>query len=342
MLRKKFWNKIIFLSILSGSSSIVVFYSFIKLLHPIPFTEKYEFSIVYTISSFAFIFSFYNLFKSLYRLVIFFKWLREMDIEKEIPRAILSVKDDLRETAILLLNKMKEQKDLVKEKTLLEESKTTFLSRISHEFLSPVAVIKGYANLLIKREDDLKKLDYIEKILKSTTHLETLISDLISSSKFSAYTHTYNFDHIDIQELLFDVYEEFLPIAQEKGLNFVLRLPEYPSVVIADPQALKTAVTNLVSNAIKYTREGKIILEGKKEGSSIKISVTDTGPGISQEEIKLIFKPYYQGKISRTKEVGMGLGLSIVKDIIEAHGSKIEVKSELGKGSTFYFYLKLV
>lgn len=237
---------------------------------------------------------------------------------------------------------MKEQKNLVKEKTLLEESKTTFLSRISHEFLSPVAVIKGYANLLIKREDDLKKLDYIEKILKSTTHLETLISDLISSSKFSAYTHTYNFDHIDIQELLFDVYEEFLPIAQEKGLNFVLRLPEYPSVVIADPQALKTAVTNLVSNAIKYTREGKIILEGKKEGSSIKISVTDTGPGISQEEIKLIFKPYYQGKISRTKEVGMGLGLSIVKDIIEAHGSKIEFKSELGKGSTFYFYLKLV
>ncbi|GEM_PF-4468714 len=296
----------------------------------------------FTVSFFFYLFFSYLIYLELKRFFSFLKWILELDYEREIPKSVLEKKDDLRDFILKFKDKLKEEERLIREKKILEEYRASFLSRITHELLSPVSVMKGYITLLMKQEKDVKKLDYIEKVLRSVTRLESMINNFVTSAREGYYPKAFEFKVFDFTELLFEVYEEYLPIAQEKSINFVMKLPPFPNTVIGDPEALKSAISNLVNNALKFTNAGgRVSIEAVKENGRIKFMVRDTGPGIRKEEIPLIFRPYFQGKHSRTKSGGMGLGLTIAKEIVEAHGSELYVDSEPGKGTTFYFYLPL-
>ncbi|MEN3045592.1 MAG: HAMP domain-containing sensor histidine kinase [Candidatus Hydrothermales bacterium] len=265
-----------------------------------------------------------------------------MDHEKEIPAIVLKKDDDIKQFAVEFRDKLADMSRLLKEKKILEEYRLSFLSKITHEIFSPLSIIKGYVNLLLKNENDFKKLDYLEKVLRAVSRLEVLVNKFVSATKGGIYQSSLEFKIFDLSELIFEIYEENLATAQEKEINFTVNIPTFPSTVIGDPEALRTAITNLVINALNFTGAGgRVSIEMERIDNRIKISVVDTGPGISREELPYIFKPYFQGKNARTKKTGMGLGLAIAKEIIEAHGSEIFVESELGKGSRFYFFLPL-
>ncbi|MEN3044848.1 MAG: HAMP domain-containing sensor histidine kinase [Candidatus Hydrothermales bacterium] len=265
-----------------------------------------------------------------------------MDYERDIPDIVLKKNDDLKRFIIEFRDKLAEETKLLREKKILEEYRLSFLSKITHEIFTPISVIKGYINLLLKKESDFKKLDYIEKVLRAVSRLEALINKFVSAAKGGIYPTSFEFKIFDISELIFEIYEENLATAHEKGINFTMNIPPFPSTVVGDPEALKTAITNLVVNALNFTEAGgKVSIETEKIDNKIKISVVDTGSGISKEELPYIFKPYFQGREARTKKTGMGLGLAITKEIIEAHGSEVCVESEPGKGSKFYFLLPL-
>ncbi len=284
----------------------------------------------------------YLIYLELKRIILFLKWISEFDYERELPQPVLKKKDEILDLILKFKDKLKEEERLLREKRILEEYRSSFLSRITHEFLSPISVIKGYLTLLIKEEMDFKKLDYIEKVLRNVTRLEFLINSFVVSSREGFYPREFEFKVFDFSELIFEIYESYLPIAQNKNINLVIKLPPFPNTVIGDLEALKSAISNLVDNAIKFTdSKGKVTIEAIKEDNNIKFMVKDTGIGIKKEEIPFIFKPYFQSKYARTKKAGFGLGLTIAKEIVEAHGSELYVESEPGKGTTFYFYLPL-
>ncbi len=284
----------------------------------------------------------YFIYEEIKRFSLFLNWILKCDYEEKISDVILKKNDDLKEFILKFKERLSGESRLLREKEILEEYRASFLSRISHELLSPLSVIKGYINLLSKKEDDLKKLDYIEKIIRSVSRLEIMINNFVVSTREGLYPAVYEFKIFDLTELLFEIYEENLPLAQERNINFVLKMPPFPNIVIGDPGALKSGITNILNNALKFTTPGgEVIIEAERENNKMKVSIIDTGPGISKEELPYIFKPYFQGKEARTKKLGMGLGLSIAKEIIEAHGSEIYVESEPGKGSKFYFYLQI-
>jgi len=330
-LKSKFIRRFSLLLVLCFTSAVLSVYFLI-------FKAYFNF----VLSFFLFLFFFYLIYLELKRLFSFIDWIFNLDYKKEIPKSLLEKEDDLKEFILKLRDKFKEEEKLIEEKKILEEYRTSFLSRITHELLSPISVMKGYLALLRMGEEDIKKLDYIEKVLRSVARLESMINSFVVSTREGYYPKSFEFKIFDFTELIFEIYEEYLPIAQGKGINFVIKLPPFPNTVIGDPEALRSAISNLVSNALKFTSSGgKVSMESVKEDGKIKFIIRDTGPGIRKEEIPFIFRPYFQGKSSRTKSGGMGLGLTIAKEIIEAHGSEIYVDSEPGKGTAFYFYLPL-
>ncbi len=302
----------------------------------------YEHYYFFMASFLVYLFIILFIYIELKRFKNFLEWIIGFNYEKPLPENVMKKNDDIKEFLISFRDKLIEERRIIKEKTALEEYRLSFLSRISHELLSPISIMKGYITLLSKKEKDVKKLDYIEKIMRSVSRLESMINNFIVSAREGFYPRAYDFKVFDFTELIFDIYEEYLPIAQERNINYIMRLPPFPNTVIGDPEALKSAISNLVNNALKYTPQGgEVVMEAVKENGKIKFMVKDTGPGIKKEELNLIFRPYFQGKSSRTKKGGMGLGLTIAKEIIEAHGSQLYVNSETGKGTCFYFYLPL-
>lgn len=329
--KKNFVVRISLISFIEFALAVISVFSIIQ--------EHYY---IFLISFPFYLFFGYLIYLEIKRFSLFLNWILKCDYEEKIPDSILKKNDDLKEFILKFKDRLFEESKLLREKKILEEYRVSFLSRISHELLSPVSIIKGYINLLSNRENDIKKLDYIEKIIRSVIHLETMINNFIVSTREGLYTGVYEFKIFDLTELLFEIYEENLPLAHERNINFILKIPPFPNVVIGDPEALKSGIINILNNALKFTEPGgKVIIEAERENNKMKVSVIDNGPGISKEELPYIFKPYFQGKIARTKKVGMGVGLSIAKEIIEAHGSEIYVESEPGKGSKFYFYLQM-
>lgn len=331
VLRKRFIVRISLIFFIEFVSAVISMFSIIQ-----------GYYYIFSISFSVYLFFAYLIYLEIKRFSLFLNWILKCDYEEKIPDLILKRDDDLKEFIISFKGRLSEEARLIREKKVLEEYRTSFLSRISHEILSPVSVIKGYINLLSKKENDIKKLDYIEKIVRSVSRLETMINNFIVSAREGLYPTSFEFKIFDLTELLFEIYEENLPIAHERNINFVLKMPPFPNTVIGDPEALKSGITNILNNAFKFTNPGgKVSIEAEKVDTKIKVSIIDTGPGISKDELPYIFRPYFQGKYSRTKKLGMGLGLSIAKEIIEAHGSEIYVDSEPGKGSKFYFYLQM-
>ncbi|MGQ9675120.1 MAG: PAS domain S-box protein [Chloroflexota bacterium] len=217
-----------------------------------------------------------------------------------------------------------------------------YVSLISHDLRNPLTVVAGQAeylrNALIKRDLD-REAKSAESIFKSAQRMNTMIQDLVESARLEAGAQPMHRQPIDLASLVFDLVERVGTMKEQLRIR-VERLARLPKVA-ADPGHIERAVANLVSNALKYSPPTSpvIVRVGRTDDEAI-VSVTDYGVGIPAEDIPHLFERFYRAKTGR-EAAGLGLGLYITRLIVEAHGGRIWVESQVGKGSTFYFTLPL-
>ncbi len=222
-----------------------------------------------------------------------------------------------------------------------EELKSTFISVISHELKTPVSLIKGYAGTL-RRQDanwDQETLSESLKVIEEESdRLNTLIDNLLDASRLQAGALPFNLAPVDLKELAQDVAAKFQP--QTDVHDIVVDMPDLPPVQ-GDKSRLEQVLDNLLTNAIKYSPEGGAIrISGHTRPNQVILSVSDEGIGIAPAEQTQIFGPFYRIDDALTRRTqGTGLGLYLVKAVIEAHDGQVWVESEPGQGATFSFSL---
>ncbi len=213
--------------------------------------------------------------------------------------------------------------------------KADFTSNVSHELKTPLTVIKSYAKLL-EREDleEESRVKYAKAVQGAALRLNDLITNILRLNKLENQEIQPELERFDLGELLAETALTFEEKMEEKGLHFACDLAE-DLEVYASKSYLEIVVSNLLSNAVKFTNEGGMVaLSLKKEGARAIISVSDSGCGIPAEVGGRIFEKFYQADTSHAKE-GNGLGLALVKKVVEVLGGEISVHSEVGKGSRF-------
>ncbi len=229
--------------------------------------------------------------------------------------------------------------------TELSELKANFIANISHELRTPLVPLKGFADLLLN--GSLGQLtagqsEAVETIQRSANRLEGLINALIQFASSVKGRLIINATPISLPDLVPALWDYFEPRATEKLLSLRHTLPDDLPLVYADAEKIHWVLYQLLDNAIKFTPEGgEVVLSAEARPASLRLSVADTGPGIAPERLGQIFQPFAQAVDKPETVDGTGLGLALVKRIVEAHDSRVEVDSRPNAGSTFSFELPL-
>jgi heavy metal sensor kinase len=218
-----------------------------------------------------------------------------------------------------------------------------FTSDASHELRTPLAVIEAESTLALQKERPSG--DYqqsLETISQESRQMSSLIDQLLTLARADAGKEQWNFTELNLGKLITNLSTDVEVLCQEKGLSFQLGQTQ-DLVVKGDEARLRELFMNLLDNAIRYTpAPGTVSVSLRREGQMAVVAITDTGIGIPAEDIPFIFERFYRvGKSRSRAEGGSGLGLAICKHIVEAHGGKIEVESQVGAGSTFSVWLPL-
>jgi len=229
------------------------------------------------------------------------------------------------------------------------KAKSEFLANMSHEIRTPMNGILGMAELLANTEVTNRQRDFINVISNSASSLMTIINDILDFSKIEAGALKLDPMPFDLKAAVSDVVSLLSKSAQEKGIELIIDYPpNLPSRFIGDSGRVRQILTNLVGNAIKFTKEGHVAIFVKIESAQnnhacVTLDITDTGIGIPSDKLEHIFDKFTQADGSTTRVYGgTGLGLSITKRISEMMGGQIRLKSELGKGSTFTSEIQLI
>jgi len=231
----------------------------------------------------------------------------------------------------------------------LDEMKDNFLSMVSHDLRTPMTSIKGYAKLLIEKinqYDEDRQLKYLNIIIKESDRLTRLINNLLDLQRFEAGKTKFPLENVELNGVISESMEAFGSAADDKRILLEKSGPEGAVTVYANRDRLLQVMANYLSNAIKFNHEGgriRISLERIKAdaGEEVKVTVTDTGPGIPKDQQSRLFSKFQQvEEMARTKGQGSGLGLALVREIVEFMQGRVGLESEVGKGSSFYFILK--
>ena len=251
------------------------------------------------------------------------------DFSVYVPTIHTADRLDYLDVMILDFNKM------VEELGSVETLKTDFVSNVSHEMKTPIAVIKNYAELLqMKNASDGEKAEYARNIEEAAGHLSALISNILKLNKLENQRIDPEIESYDLCGQLEECILQYEELWDEKELELEVDMEE-KAVIQADPSLMELVWNNLLSNAIKFTEQGgKVTVRQATEAEYVEVSVSDTGCGMSKESIRHIFDKFYQGDTSHSKE-GNGLGLALVKRILVLMNGDIQVVSQEGKGSTF-------
>lgn len=231
----------------------------------------------------------------------------------------------------------------------LAETKSNFLSTMSHELRTPLNSVIGIAGLLISDNANSKQKEQLDVLKFSAEGLLTLINDILDINKLESGKFELENAPFDLERLLNGIVQGMMFKVEEKKLKLNLQIdPQIKGKrFFGDSARLSQVIYNLVGNAIKFTEHGQVMLQAevltRENGTyTVCFKVTDSGIGISEAQQKLVFEPFKQAAASTTRKFGgTGLGLSIVKQLVEKFGSEIKLKSELGRGSVFYFELQL-
>ena len=236
----------------------------------------------------------------------------------------------------------------VREMREADRLKSQFLANMSHELRTPLNSIIGFSRVILKGIDgpisELQQQDLLA-IHNSGQHLLGLINDILDLSRIEAGKMELTFDEVHLPELITSVMSTAVGLVKDKAIQLQREIPADLPTVRADAMRVRQVLLNLLSNASKFTDEGTItvstmLAENPSGHAEIIIKVTDTGPGISKEDQKKLFQPFSQVDASATRKTGgSGLGLSISNHLVQLHGGRMGVESEVGEGSTFYFSL---
>lgn len=239
------------------------------------------------------------------------------------------------------VNRNKEIEDLKR----LEAFRREFLADVSHELKTPVFAAQGFVHTLLDGAAEDKKIrrKFLKRAARSLDNLDSLIQDLLTLSQIETGEIKMHFEHYNIVNTVREIVDQMENKAYKQGLSIKTdKEYKYPIFVYADAERIYRVLMNLISNAIKYSDEGEVIVALSVEGDKVEVSVKDSGVGIAPEHLKRIFERFFRVDKSRSKELGgTGLGLAIVKHILEAHDSRVSVISAEGKGSTFSFKLPI-
>jgi PAS domain S-box-containing protein len=232
-------------------------------------------------------------------------------------------------------------RDITQEREL-DEMKSQLLSTVSHELRTPLASIKGFATTLLREDvqwDENSRREFLSIIDEESDRLSELISNLLDMSRIEAGTLRVEPEPTNLRPIIDETVSAFQVMTHEH--QFQTSSPSELPLVQADPRRARQVLRNLVDNAVKYSpRGGPISITVRKSESDLVVSVTDRGLGIEPDHLDHIFDRFYQVDSASTREVGgSGLGLSICRAIVEAHGGRIWAESRPGVGSTFYFTL---
>ncbi len=225
----------------------------------------------------------------------------------------------------------------------LAQARTEFLGFVSHEIRTPIFTIQGYLETLLNGAINDPKVNkkFLEKAMYHSDNLNILLNDLIDISMIESGLMSLSFRFFNLYDFLNDITTQIRHTITNEKIELILGDFNKNIEIYGDKEKLKQVMLNLLNNAIKYTKEGKIEVIVDDSKKSVFIKVKDSGIGIPENEIKRIFERFYRTERDRSSSIpGTGLGLSIVKHILEAHNSTIEVESKLNEGSEFSFKLK--
>lgn len=267
--------------------------------------------------------------------------IRGGNLEKRIPIRTQDEFGKLAETINNMVDRLND--DLVQMKKL-ERVRREFLGDVSHELRTPIFAIQASIETLLNGaiDDTSVNKDFLNKALNNAKRIDALLFDLIEISRIESGDMKMSFRNFKLIDLITQTVNEMQAHFEPKQIRVNIVSDDSGIEVYGDKERLKQVIINLVDNAVKYSSEGgEITISTEKSGGGVRISVIDNGCGISAEHLQHIFKRFYRVDKARSREIGgTGLGLAIVKHIVEAHGSKVEVESEVGKGSRFSFVLK--
>jgi signal transduction histidine kinase len=223
--------------------------------------------------------------------------------------------------------------------------KSEFLASMSHELRTPLNSIIGFADVLLEGIDgelNERMEEDVRLIRSSGEHLRNLIGDILDMSKIEAGMMDLRCELVDVAAMAAEIhaFARTQMMAYDKELAFELEIGRDVQAIYADRTRFKQVLFNLLSNAIKFTNEGRVSLRIRRKGDEVQVAVEDSGIGIDEQNLAIVFEQFRQvdGSLTRTAG-GTGLGLPISKSLVEMHGGKIWVKSVVGSGTTFYFTL---
>ena len=237
-------------------------------------------------------------------------------------------------------------KESTEEKSLIEKENRELISNISHDLKTPITAVKGYVEGIMDGvADSPEKMDrYVRTIYNKTNEMDHLINELTFYSKIDTNRIPYTFNKLNVEDYFEDCSEEVGLELETRGIELVYaNYVEKDVMVIADGEQIRRVIHNIISNAIKYMDKPKGIIQIriKDVGDFIQIEIEDNGKGIGPKDLPYIFDRFYRTDVSRnSSKGGSGIGLSIVKKILEDHGGKVWATSRLGIGTIMYFVLR--
>ncbi len=232
--------------------------------------------------------------------------------------------------------------DITREKRI-ERIKSEFVSVAAHQLRTPLSGIKWTLRTILDEAEDIpeEQVGFIQKAYDANERMVNLVNDLLNVTRIEEGRYIYKPEEGDLMEVVRPIIDSYAEKIKEKGLKFEINEPpkRLPGVKI-DKEKIGMIVQNFLDNAMKYTKKGKVVLDVKLLDSKVKISVTDSGVGIPEDQQERLFNKFFRAaNVMRMETEGSGLGLFIAKNIVEAHGGEVGFTSKEGEGSTFFFTL---
>ncbi len=254
--------------------------------------------------------------------------------------------DEINELCVSFEDMRRRLKENAEEKLQSEAENRVLISNIAHDLKTPITAVKGYSEGIIDGVANTpEKVDkYVRTIYSKANEMDTLINELTLYSKIDTNKIPYNFSKLNVEEYFADCVQELGIDLETRGIGLAYyNYTEQDVVIIADPEQLRRVVNNIVGNSAKYMnkKNGFINIRIKDVGDFIQVEIEDNGRGIPQKDLPYIFDRFYRGDVSRNSATGgSGIGLSIVKKIIEDHGGKIWATSKEDTGTVMYFVIR--